>query len=421
MTNSPLTPINSTSEPEPDSRPGALRRLWRRWRTGELASAGRLKQDRLSWPVWLAIAYAGVVLPVLCHGSTWFDDPNTPAWQSGNLDDQVGFVLNASAGFVLYPLMLYPLISLSLLLFREERFASNYLVRFGIFSGLPVAAWYCIIQAIIMFEIASLLSPQLMGVLVAWGFGIVTPFALWAVVRVLLWTRRKLHIPWKVVVVLAILIAGGIACAISLSEGADTLLELPLVVLAVSMIFGAYWCFDAYLAMTLRLQWRYPQPVRFTILQLMAAMSWLAAFLAACRWAVILSLEQYSKLPLDPPNNCYIATAAARGHTRFVRAREIRSQRGVRWRINRQLTVLKAAELALRTLAPRLHAQIRASYDRLGPIIARRIGHPLLADLAYLALKPFEWSSHLLLTCLLGPERHRIERLYLRDESRREQ
>lgn len=399
MTNSPSTLINNTSDDAPpDKRPGIVRRL---------------QQDTLSWPVWLAIAYAGLVLPVLCHAMTFSSAPYPPPrWQSGDLRDQIGFVLSGSAGIVLYPLMLYPMVCLTLLLFREERFAGNYLVRFGIFTGLPVAAWYCIIVGLHFFDAPKLLSPNTLGAFLAWGIGIVTPFVAWAVIRGLLWLRAKTRIPWAAVFVVALLLAG----AATLSGNGESVLAFPVGLYILSIIFGPYCCFDAYLAMTARLLWRYPQPVRFTILQLMAGMTWLAAFLAACRWAVILSLQEYSKLPLEPPDSCYVATAAARGHAGLVGSKTIRSEAGTPWLVNRQLAVLKAAELAMQTLTPRLHSRTRAIYDRLGPAIARRVTHPLLGDLAYLALKPFEWGAHLLLACLLGRERRRIDRLYLRDE-----
>lgn len=34
-----------------------------------------LREHRLSWPVWLAFAYAGVVLPVICHAMTVAEPP----------------------------------------------------------------------------------------------------------------------------------------------------------------------------------------------------------------------------------------------------------------------------------------------------------------------------------------------------------
>ena len=130
----------------------------------------------------------------------------------------------------------------------------------------------------------------------------------------------------------------------------------------------------------------------------------------------MLSLEEYARLPLEQPTtNCYIATAASRGHTWFVGSRTIRLEDGRRWQVNRQLVVLKTGEIALRVLTPRLHSWLRVVYDRIGPVLARRLGHPILADLAYLALKPIEWLTRFLLVCLLGKEGCLVYQPYCRD------
>ena len=39
----------------------------------------------------------------------------------------------------------------------------------------------------------------------------------------------------------------------------------------------------------------------------------------------------------------------------------------------------------------------RCVYNRIGPAVARRIRHPLLADVAFVALKPFEWIARFIL------------------------
>jgi hypothetical protein len=74
--------------------------------------------------------------------------------------------------------------------------------------------------------------------------------------------------------------------------------------------------------------------------------------------------------------------------------------------VNRQLQVLKCAELALLAIDPYWHKQLRKVYDRLGKPLARGIQNPYLADLAYLLLKPCEWLTGLLLNIVV-PE-HRL-------------
>ena len=77
----------------------------------------------------------------------------------------------------------------------------------------------------------------------------------------------------------------------------------------------------------------------------------------------------YSKLPLEDPSGCYIATAAARGHPAIVKSWPVQLAGGKILQVNRQLAILKAGELALRALAPRLHCALRWIYDFVGPMI----------------------------------------------------
>jgi hypothetical protein len=180
-----------------------------------------------------------------------------------------------------------------------------------------------------------------------------------------------------------------------------------------SLLFAPSWALGVYLAMSLRLLWRYPQPPRFRLIQLLAAFTWLAAFLAACRWAIVRSLQEYARLPVEQPGGCYVASAAAYGHATVVQSAEVVAADGMPVRVNRQLRILKAGELALRALAPGVHRRIRRGYDAIGPLAARCLANPYLADSAYLTLKPAEWVTHACLSCILGGERRRIDRLFL--------
>ena len=66
-------------------------------------------------------------------------------------------------------------------------------------------------------------------------------------------------------------------------------------------------------------------------------------------------------------------------------------------RINKQLQLLKCAELALLAIQPRLHKRLRKIYDLAGKLLASKIQNPFMADMAYLLLKPFEWLAEALL------------------------
>lgn len=117
-------------------------------------------------------------------------------------------------------------------------------------------------------------------------------------------------------------------------------------------------------------------------------LSWLGGLMALTAIKVPLAQWLFERLPAErPPEGCFVVSAAARGHRRFVGSwLDPATGRPV----NRQLQRLRAFEDALRIGFPRLHRLLRAIYNRIGPSIARRTGHPLLADVTYLLLKPLE-------------------------------
>lgn len=368
------------------------------------------RRDRLSWPVWLAFAYAGVVLPVICHAMTVTEPPSIglERWQTGNLHDQLAFVLSGSAGYAFYPLMLLPMTCLALLLWREAGFAHWPVVRFGVATGMPVAMWYGCILGLVILEVPRLVTLEWLRVLVVGLIGLAAPLVGWGLLQLCVLVLHRLDdLPWSILGV--ILLTGALA---SLPLLAEFWLAVVAAAFYFSLFFAPWWAFGTYLAMTVRLLWRYPRPLRFSMLHMLAAMSWLAAFLAACRWSVLESLRQYALLPVSDPGNCYIATAAAHGHPWLVKSRAARASDGSLVRVNRQLAVLKAGELALRAVAPGTHRVLRRMYDQLGPAAARRVRNCYLADLAYVLLKPAEWSTYVGLVAVLGSAIERIDDLY---------
>jgi hypothetical protein len=141
-------------------------------------------------------------------------------------------------------------------------------------------------------------------------------------------------------------------------------------------------------------------------------LTWLAAYLGAWRTSFNWMLQEYAKLPTTPPQDCYVSTAAARGHRRLVRARESLGPCGEVGRVNDQMCYLKAAELLLACISPSGHRICRRIYDRIGPRLAAWLFHPLLADAAYLSLKPLEWLSRVGLALWLPARGELIRSIY---------
>jgi hypothetical protein len=114
-------------------------------------------------------------------------------------------------------------------------------------------------------------------------------------------------------------------------------------------------------------------------------------------WAasVFWSYNTYLSLPDHFRPDCFVVTAASRGHRKFVGPFREVPHRGQTRLANQQLITLWQLEALWRTHDPRSHAVFRRAYNIIGPIIARRITAPLIADALYIALKPAELLARL--------------------------
>jgi hypothetical protein len=112
--------------------------------------------------------------------------------------------------------------------------------------------------------------------------------------------------------------------------------------------------------------------------------------------SVLLSQCCYQSLSNIPPT-CFVVTAASRGHRRFVGPFFPIARRGESRLANKQLQTFWRFEELWQKSAPRTHRAFRKVYNRIGPIVAGRIRSPLVADMVYMALKPFEMAGRLLI------------------------
>jgi hypothetical protein len=116
-------------------------------------------------------------------------------------------------------------------------------------------------------------------------------------------------------------------------------------------------------------------------------------WLASWYW----SRSIYAALPDKAPDGCFIVTAAGHGHAEFVGPHFEVEHNGRRRLANQQLVTFWQFENLWRVSSPRSHALFRKIYNRVGPVVARRISSPWLADLMFFALKPLEWLARLCL------------------------
>jgi hypothetical protein len=173
------------------------------------------------------------------------------------------------------------------------------------------------------------------------------------------------------------------------------------------------WALASYLAVSIYLvRGSGAARFRFSLAQLLLALGWLSAHLAAWRISFLVMLNEYARLPTSPPAGCFICTAVAKGHARIVRSEQYVAPNGTVFRVNDQLRRLKAFELLIASVSPKFHRHCRRVYDRVAPKLAAAVVHPLLADLGYLMLKPAEWVALACLTLAIPGEMTLVHSLY---------
>lgn len=114
---------------------------------------------------------------------------------------------------------------------------------------------------------------------------------------------------------------------------------------------------------------------------------WVATFVAQYQKA----RGTYAELPAEMPGGCFVVSAAAKGHPRFVGSRP--GLDGLPE--NDQLATLRGFERVLASKYPELHRPLRCLYNQVGAPIARRLDRRWKADIVYLMLKPLEWAVRL--------------------------
>ena len=319
-----------------------------------------------------------------------------PEWQSGKISDYALLLLNPQAALLFFPLLVYPALSLVLFLIHPVRYGSMLIIRFGIYTGVLLALQYVVLAAIYLpvsigagayFVISYLLAKRFRA---KWSIFLITGIGLAAYLLIL---ALMSGFSWDL-----------------LSEPSYLATEFPIAFLISMIAASPLLCFFVMLAFALRLFKSYDAGVIPTPRVFILPGAWLAGFAGAWAYSVYQMLQLYAALPTSPPD-CYVATAAAKGHPGLVGSHPVRLPGGTLW-VNAQLQTLKAAELVILSLAPGFHQALRAAYDRVGPLLARRLTHPFLADLAYFSLKPAEWLSRRVMDRLFPQWKEFAARLY---------
>ena len=347
----------------------------------------------VSWRLRFVWAFAGVLLPTVCFVIGF---PIQPSWQSGNVEDYAALLLSHEASLPLYPLLLGCMTSLSLLSAQPARFAKSRWVWLGIFSGVVLAVEYWLVFQATMgatgtgtwFPKRYLQTVPLSAIIIAvpWFGG-----------RLLIYGLSLLPANGRMVVVAGLLV----------------LMPVAFPYLAVLCLFcSTPWAVAAYGSAAVWLVRQRKAPyLRYTLAQLLAAVTWLAVNFAAWRTAYQVMLVKYASLPLTAPD-CFVCSAAAKGHRSVVHSQTWLAEDGRTCVVNEQMRVLKAFELLIAALSPFAHRVLRGIYNRIGPRLAAGLANPAAADAAYFGLKPLEWLARGALHLVLGRQSALIARLY---------
>lgn len=352
------------------------------------AELSEKEQNPLFSSVWSKLLYGlvTILLPIFSFGMANFYFFG-PEWQSGRTSVYAHLMLQGKITRYFLIFLIYSMLSMALLLIDAQRFARFFVVRFGIYTGVILAFHYTILLFLTEYFVVVFCSSAifLYILLLSRGFG--SEFEIWMHskdFRILLSIVEFSLLAWMIIS----------------WESAQGILGLLLTMLVFPA--GPMICLVLAISLSVKLLKQYEFPAAFGWWKALGVLVWGGGYAAAWRFSVIRMLDLYAALPPSPPHyDCFIATAAANGHPKFVGSQLVVLEKDKTLTVNTQVRVLKCGELALKAISPSAHRLCRKIYDRWGRVLAKKINNPYLADLAYLSLKPFEWGVRVVLKVLV--------------------
>ncbi|MDX1930234.1 MAG: DUF6688 family protein [Pirellulaceae bacterium] len=355
----------------------------------------------------------GVLGPIGCLTMAWMgvNARLDGLWQSGELETYIKLMLEPPALLPFIPLLVFSMLSLSCCCIRPQ-LAKHLWVRVGVYGGGILSTQYLIFVvfagAFFPFISAAILGPIL--ALVTYVAAKLMPKA------------RRITIFQLMLLTAVVAVLASIGVWIAAAYNRDGSLDFA------EIVFGAaFWgllaapplnCFT-YVRATFAIL-RSPAlesvPIRERYKLFGMSFAWLLGFGASWKYGLDAMLKEYANLPTSPPN-CYVSSAAACGHPRFVGvtqcvAVEGQSHSRSGFPVNMQMCRLKFLELAMAAFSPALHKAVRRLYDFIGPRAASLCrSNVWFADASYVALKPVEWLA-CVIQALSGVSSGRIRGLY---------
>ncbi len=349
-----------------------------------------------STPVWANKLYGLFIvgMPIIAF---WATDLFMPEWQDGDSNSYVILLLSPDASLIFFALIAFSIVCYILLFFDPLWFSQDFVVRFGIYTGVILTLQYALLSGyFFLFDNIS----YIFVLLPLWVLPIV-------VSKLYPWVTSRWNVRSLTIILIVISILGVIWSTV-----VTGVFLIPIVVLVAGVTLAApFWIFLIYLQVAI---WLFKNcEAKLSIPSGLGIVAWIAAYAFAWRYDILKMYELYAALPSQPPPDCYIATAAAQGHPRFVGSHPVRRADGLSMQVNGQLQRLKCAELALLAISPRLHKVLRRIYDVAGNALARRMTNLFVADIAYFLLKPAEWVAIFVLKWIVPDIESVSRRMYI--------
>jgi hypothetical protein len=292
------------------------------------------------------------------------------AWQNGATLAWVTLVPMIEVLWPFVPLLLYGWASMAYAAVTPRGAAASAVARVGLLVGVAVGVQFTFIVAAGMGEgRVSATAGALLGQVF---FGILATAAVLAV------TAALHEVPWHrlhrsarrtiVVVVVGSFVVGIVFLghAIFYLALLGTMVAAPASIVA----FLAMLFFVRRAADEAEMPVWSPPWIGLLLLFVANVLAWLISYR--------LAQAAYAKLPTASPA-CFVATAAAK-------AAESRRTH------HRQLAILRAYEVRLRTRHPTLHRKLRRRYDVVGPWLAAHVTTPRRAAVVHALLSPLAWA-----------------------------
>ena len=327
-------------------------------------------------------AFTALLLPIACFAISAMSYPPGPEWQRGKWADYLGLIPTAKVGWPFYHLLLFAMYCAGYTIFSPRRAINVLHVRIGLLTGIVLAWQYAFIEVVSLLESkASWFTDSLLAIFIP-AAAVTVVLLLHRLMKVLIWDRRWFRGRGRVYfwVGVAVVVAG-LMVVREVRVGTFG-------VIAFGALFAAPGLTMTTFVSLAGVCFSRGEKLDYQGLPFYAwTFGWLASFIAAWAKSYTAAVTAYYQLPTTNPS-CYIATAAAQGHPTIVRSWPAYGRR-----INHQLAMLKAGERALADRTPRLHRALRTVYDTVGPPMARQMKFRLIADIAYVSLKPLEWLT----------------------------